>query len=84
MLDTKNLILSPMQGAGVGDDFFMSPQPNRKMIADFVRLIQYFFAGESARGCKCPVQQQNTTSTRRVSSLKGKPSKKREYMKTLS
>ena len=42
ILDTKNLILSPMQGAGVGDDFFMSPQPNWKMIADFVRLIQYF------------------------------------------
>ena len=42
ILDTKNLILSPMQGAGVGDDFFMSPEPNWKMISDFVRLIQYF------------------------------------------
>ena len=39
ILDTKNLILSPMQGAGVGDDFFMSPQPNWKMIADFVNIF---------------------------------------------
>ena len=67
ILDTKNLILSPMQGAGVGDDFFMSPQPNWKMIADFVRLIQYFLLeSQPGDGCKCPVQQQNTASTRRV------------------
>ena len=50
ILDTKNLILSPMQGAGVGDDFFMSPQPNWKMMAEIQKKYSKYKKSKFTKG----------------------------------